>query len=37
MDALGDQLAARKAELTKEFESGGVPTPKLATMEQAAG
>ena len=34
MDALGDELAARKAELTEQFKSGGIPTPKLTTMEQ---
>jgi hypothetical protein len=35
MDALGEELAARKAELTREFETSGVPMPKLTTMEQA--
>ena len=35
MDALGEQLAARKAELTAEFEASGIPKPKLTTMEQA--
>ncbi len=34
MDALGEQLAARKAELTAEFEANGIPKPKLTTMEQ---
>lgn len=34
MDALGEELAARKAELTAQFETDGVPTPKLKTMEQ---
>lgn len=34
MDALGEQMAARKAELTAKFEADGVPTPKLTTMEQ---
>ena len=34
MDALGEQMAARKAELTRRFEASGVPTPKLTTMEQ---
>ena len=33
MDALGDQLAARKAELTTEYEASGIPEPVLATME----
>ena len=35
MDALGDQLMARKLELTAQFEADGMPTPKLRTMEQA--
>ena len=34
MDALGEQLAARKAELTEQFETNGIPTPKLTTMEE---
>lgn len=33
MDALGVQLAARKEELTADFQSNGVPPPQLATME----
>ena len=36
MDALGGQLAARKAELTAEYEANGIPKPKLTTMEQAS-
>jgi hypothetical protein len=32
MDALGEQLAARKQELTTKFEQGGVPQPELTTM-----
>ena len=35
MDALGEQLAARKTELTAEYKATGVPIPKLATMEEA--
>lgn len=35
MEALGQQLAARKAELTEEFEANGIPKPKLTTLEQA--
>lgn len=35
MDALGEQLAARKQELTAEFEANGVPQPTFRTMEQA--
>ena len=37
MDALGEQLAARKAELTAEYEANGVPKPTLTTMEQGVG
>ena len=33
MDALGEQLAARKAELTDQFKASGIPTPQLTTME----
>jgi hypothetical protein len=33
MDALGEQLAQRKAQLLKETESGKLPTPELSTME----
>ncbi len=36
MDALGEQLAARKAELMKETQSGKLPTPELTTMEEAS-
>ena len=35
MDVLGEELAARKTELTQEFETNGIPMPKLTTMEQA--
>lgn len=35
MDSLGEQLAARKAELMKETESGNLPEPELTTMEKA--
>jgi hemerythrin superfamily protein len=35
MDALGEQLAARKTELTAEFEASGIPGPELATLEEA--
>src|SRR6478609_281485 len=31
MDALGEQLAARKAELTAKFKAEGVPQPVLTT------
>ena len=33
MDALGEQLAARKADLTDQFKASGIPTPQLTTME----
>ena len=36
MDALGEQLAARKEELTSEFETSGVPAPELTTMDLTA-
>lgn len=32
MDALGEQLAARKTELTEQFKTSGVPKPQLTTM-----
>lgn len=35
MDALGQQLSARKAELTEQFKATGVPTPQLTTMATA--
>ena len=35
MDALGQELAARKMELTEQFKTSGVPTPKLTTMATA--
>ena len=36
MDALGEQLAARRAELTSQFETTGVPAPELTTMDATA-
>ncbi len=36
MDALGEQLAARKAELTEEYQRNGIPRPELTTMEEAS-
>jgi hemerythrin superfamily protein len=36
MDALGDQLAVRKRELTTEYQAKGIPAPKLRTMEEAS-
>ncbi len=35
MDALGAQLAQRKAELTSQYKSTGTPKPELTTMSQA--
>jgi len=36
MDALGDQLAARKQELTEQFKTSGIPAPKLTTMDEVS-
>ena len=36
MDALGEQLAARKAELTEQFKANGIPLPKLTTMDEVS-
>lgn len=36
MDALGEQLAARKQELTEQFKTSGIPTPKLTTLEDVS-
>jgi hypothetical protein len=33
MDALGEQLAARKAELIASYTKSGLPTPELTTMD----
>ncbi|MBA3666446.1 MAG: hemerythrin domain-containing protein [Sphingomonas sp.] len=33
MDALGDQLSARKTELMGEIDASGLPTPELTTLE----
>jgi hypothetical protein len=35
MDALGEQLATRKAELTAEYKTNGIPAPELKTIEEA--
>ena len=35
MDALGEELAAQKAELTEQFTANGVPPPTLTTMQTA--
>jgi hypothetical protein len=36
MDSLGEQLAARKAELTEQFKTSGIPEPQLTTMNEVA-
>ncbi|HKP33801.1 MAG TPA: hemerythrin domain-containing protein [Sphingomicrobium sp.] len=36
MDALGQELAARRTELTEQFKATGVPTPQLKTMDDVA-
>lgn len=32
MDALGEELAVRKAELTSEFETNGIPEPEMTAL-----
>src|SRR4051795_9308956 len=36
MDALGEQLAARKEELTEQFQTTGIPAPQLKTMDEVS-
>ena len=36
MDALGEQLLARKEQLLAEYRESGIPKPELTTMEAAA-
>jgi len=36
MDALGDELAARKSELTEQFKMSGIPIPQLKTMDEVS-
>jgi hypothetical protein len=36
MDVLGEQLAARKLELTERFKATGVPKPELKTMGEVS-
>jgi hypothetical protein len=36
MDALGEQLAARKQELTETFKADGLPKPELKTLEDVS-
>ncbi|QIK79078.1 hemerythrin domain-containing protein [Sphingomonas piscis] len=35
LDALGEQLAARKMELKAEFEANGIPKPELTTIKES--
>jgi hemerythrin superfamily protein len=36
LDALGEQLAERKKQLTEQFKSEGLPQPKLRTMDEVS-
>ena len=36
LNAIGEQLAARKRELQKEFKASGVPEPELKTMDEVS-
>jgi hypothetical protein len=36
LDALGEQMAARKAELMKDYKASGVPEPELTTMDEVS-
>jgi len=36
MDALGEQLAARKTELMESYKASGVPEPELSTMDEVS-
>jgi hypothetical protein len=36
MDALGEQLSARKQELTETYKASGLPKPELKTMDEVA-
>lgn len=36
LDALGEQLAERKRELTAEFKDSGTPEPELTTMDEVS-
>src|SRR5215213_9642455 len=33
---LGEELAARKSELTEQFKASGIPTPQLTTMDEVS-
>ena len=34
---LGEQLAARKEELTANYKAAGIPSPELSTMDEVSG
>jgi hemerythrin superfamily protein len=36
MDAIGEQLARKKEELTERYEADGLPRPKLTTMDEVS-
>ena len=36
LDALGEQLAAKKQDLTERFKTQGLPQPKLRTMDEVS-
>ena len=36
MDAIGEQLAAKKEELTERYKADGLPRPKLMTMDEVS-
>jgi len=36
MDALGEQLAKRKRELTETYKASGIPKPELTTMDEVS-
>src|SRR3954453_14083689 len=36
LDILGEELATRKAQLTEEFKTSGIPTPRLSTMDEVS-
>jgi len=36
LDGLGEQLAARKKELTESYNADGVPEPELTTMDEVS-
>ena len=36
LDTLGEQMGARKKELTASYKAGGVPQPELTTMDEVS-